>query len=132
MFFQDAVMPQVADQAITLAIAAKNAGIAAIVAFAVLYATAYKRVGGDDFNFFAWLAANRNRWINGVITLLIVSVLTILVPNLGSVANIFGFNLNADIPLSLGLAIAVWLASSTKAKEPKEPKEADQGDPDKP
>ena len=127
--FQEPIAPQVADQAITVAIAAKNAGIAAIVAFAVLYATAYKRVGGDDFYFFAWLAANRNRWINGAITLLLVSVLTIFVPNLGSVANIFGFNLNADIPLSLGLAIAVWLASSTKAKDPKE---ADQGDPGKP
>lgn len=118
--------PQVADQAITLATAARNAGIAAIVAFSALFAAAYKRVGGDNFVFFDWLYANRNRWINGVVTLTLVSTLTVLVPNLGSVANIFGFNLNADVPLSLGLAIAVWLASTTKAKDPKE---ADQGDP---
>jgi hypothetical protein len=121
--FQQAA--QSADQAITIQIAAKNAGIAAIVAFTTLYLTAYKRVGANDFVFIDWLYANRNRWLNGVITLTLFSVLSVLVPAIGAVANLFGFNLNADIPLSLGLAIAAWLASTTKAAPPKE---ADQGD----
>lgn len=127
--FIQAIDPaQSADQAITIAVAAKNAGIAAIVAFTVLYLTAYQRVGGDNFIFLDWLYSNRNRWINGVITLILFSALSVLVPALGSVANLFGFNLNADIPLSLGLAIAAWLASVTKAAQPKV---ADQGDPKK-
>ena len=46
---QQAGVPQVADQALTFTVAAKNAGIAGLVAFGVLFATAYRRVGSDDF-----------------------------------------------------------------------------------
>lgn len=117
---------QVADQAITLAVAAKNAGIAALVAFGILYATAYRRVGSDNFVFFDWLSANRNRWINGVITLILFSTIALLIPDLSTASNDIGFNLNAKVPLSFGVALAAWLASTTKAAEPKV---ADQGDP---
>ncbi len=110
--------PQVAEHAVTAAIAAKNAGIAAIVAFAVLFLTAYKRVGADDFIFTTWLWGNRNRWINGAITLIIFSTLSVLVPSIGAISDIFGFNLKADLPLSLGLAVAAWLSSVTKAQPP--------------
>jgi len=123
---QEVLDPQSADKAITIAIAAKNAGVAAIVAFAVLYGTAYRRVGSDSFVFKDWLYSNRNRWINGAVTLVLFSTLSVLVPAIGAVANLFGFNLNADVPLSLGLGVAAWLASTTKAAEPKV---ADQGDP---
>jgi hypothetical protein len=109
---------QTADQALTFAIAAKNAGIASLVAFLVLYATAYKRVGSDDFVFWDWLVANRNRWLNGVITLILVSGLSVAVPDLSSLANTFGFNLNASVPLSFGLGLAAWLAGTTKAADP--------------
>lgn len=118
-------LPQTADQAITLAIAAKNAGVAALVAFGILYATAYRRVGSDDFVFWDWLKANRNRWLNGIITLVLFSAIALLVPELSSASNEIGFNLNAKIPLSFGVALAAWLASTTKAQEPKK---ADQGD----
>lgn len=120
-----AAVPEAADQAITLAVAAKNAGIAALIAFAVLFATAYKRVGGDEFVFLDWLAANRNRWINGVITLILFSTVSLLVPQISELSNEIGFNLNAAVPLSFGLALATWLSSTTKAVPPKK---ADQGD----
>ncbi len=120
-------LPQVADQALTLAVAAKNSGIAALVAFGILYATAYKRVGSDDFVFWAWLKSNRNRWINGIVTLIIFGSIALLVPDVAEISNQLGFNLNAKVPLSFGIALSVWLASTTKAVEPKK---ADQGDPD--
>lgn len=126
--FQEYTTPQAADQAVTLIIAAKNAGIAAAVAFAILYASAYKRVGSDDFKFIAWLYSNRNRWINGVITLLLFSGIALLIPDIGSASNAIGFNLNAKVPLSFGVALAAWLSSTTKALPPKV---ADQGDPKK-
>lgn len=117
-------IPQVAEQAITIAVAAKNAGIAALVAFGILYATAYKRVGSDDFVFWDWLKSNRNRWVNGIITLMLFSAIALLIPDLSAASNAIGFNLNAKIPLSFGVALAAWLASTTKAQEPKK---ADQG-----
>lgn len=118
-------IPQVADQALTLAVAAKNSGIAALVAFGILYATAYKRVGSDDFVFWSWLKANRNRWINGIITLILFGSIALLVPDVAEISNQLGFNLNAAVPLSFGIALAAWLASTTKAVDPKK---ADQGE----
>ncbi len=120
-------LPQAADQALTLAIALKNAGIAALVAFGILYATAYKRVGSDSFVFLEWLKANRNRWINGVITLILFSSIALLVPDVARISNEIGFNLNAAVPLSFGIALAAWLASTSKVKEPQS---ADQGIPE--
>lgn len=119
--FQEAVVPlqtEQAEQAITFIVAMKNAGVAALVAFAILYATAYKRVGSDSFQFFDWLYANRNRWINGIITLAIFSSVALLIPDLSAASNAVGFNLNAKVPLSFGVALAAWLASTTKAKDP--------------
>lgn len=127
MFFDTSNTPP-PDQAITLIVAAKNAAIAALVAFGVLYATAYRRVGADNFVFIDWLIANRNRWINGVVTLIVFSTISLLIPDVSSLSNEIGINLNATVPLSFGLALAAWLASTTKAAEPKV---ADQGDPDK-
>ena len=118
-------IPQVADQALTLTVAAKNSGIAALVAFGILYATAYKRVGSDDFVFWDWLKANRNRWLNGIVTLILFGSIALLVPDVAEISNQLGFNLNATVPLSFGIALAAWLASTTKAVEPKK---ADQGD----
>jgi hypothetical protein len=123
--FQDLPPAQAADP-LTFGIAVKNALIAALVAFGVLYATAYRRVGSDNFVFFDWLVANRNRWINLVVTLVIFSSISLLIPDISSLSNQIGFNLNATVPLSFGLALAAWLASVTKAAEPKV---ADQGDP---
>lgn len=120
-------IPQAADQALTLAVAAKNSGIAALVAFGILYATAYRRVGSDEFVFFPWLKSNRNRWINGIITLVLFGSIALLVPDVAEVSNQLGFNLNAKLPLSFGIALAAWLASTTKAKDPQS---ADQGVPD--
>ncbi len=97
-----------------------------LVAFGILYATAYKRVGADNFVFWPWLVANRNRWMNGVVTLTIFSLIAFLIPDLSAASNAVGFNLNAPVPLSFGVALAAWLASTTKAAEPKA---ADQGDP---
>jgi hypothetical protein len=112
------VTPQAAEQAITVAVAAKNAGIAALVAFAVLYATAYQRVGSEDFVFVDWLVANRNRWLNGVITLVLFSGLSLLIQDIAAASNAVGFNLNAQVPLSFGIALAAWLAITAKAKHP--------------
>lgn len=120
-------LPQAADQALTLVVAAKNSGIAALVAFGILYAAAYRRVGSDHFVFVDWLKANRNRWINGVITLVLFASIAILVPDVAGISNQLGFNLNAAVPLSFGIALAAWLASTTKAQEPQS---ADQGVPD--
>src|SRR5580765_794681 len=117
--FQDAVLQtEQAEQAITFIVAVKNSGIAALVAFAILYGTAYRRAGSDDFVFFPWLYANRNRWINGFVTLTLFSAISLLIPDVSVVSNAVGFNLNAKVPLSFGLALASWLALSTKAKEP--------------
>lgn len=113
---------------VTLVVAAKNAGVAALVAFGVLYATAYRRVGADNFVFVDWLVANRNRWVNLIVTLIIFSGISLLIPDVSSISNQIGFNLNATVPLSFGLALAAWCASVTKAAEPKV---ADQGDPKK-
>lgn len=123
--FQDVATPS-ADQAITVGVVLKNVGIAALVAFGILFATAYRRVGSDSFVFLDWLEANRNRWINGLITLLLFSMISLLIPDLSAASNALGFNLNAKVPLSFGVALAAWLASTTKAAEPKV---ADQGDP---
>lgn len=123
--FQDVATPS-ADQAITVGVVLKNVGIAALVAFGILFATAYRRVGSDSFVFLDWLEANRNRWINGLITLLLFSMISLLIPDLSAASNALGFNLNAKVPLSFGVALAAWLASTTKAAEPKI---ADQGDP---
>lgn len=118
--FQDLpLQTEQAEQAITFIVAVKNAGIAALVAFSVLFGAAYKRVGSDDFVFFDWLYANRNRWVNAVVTLTLFSTISLLVPDVSALSNTIGFNLNAKVPLSFGLALAAWLAISTKAKEPK-------------
>lgn len=115
----EALQTEKAEQAITAIVAAKNAGIAALVAFAVLYGTAYQRVG-SDFEFFPWLYANRNRWVNGIITLVLFSMISLLVPDVSALSNTIGFNLNAQVPLSFGLALAAWLALTTRAKKPTE------------
>lgn len=114
----EALQTEKAEQAITAIIAAKNAGIAALVAFSVLYGTAYRRVGGE-FRFFDWLYANKNRWVNGIITLGLFSTISLLVPDISSLSNAIGFNLNAQVPLSFGLALAAWLALTTQASKPK-------------
>lgn len=124
--FQETIPLQEADVAVTGLIALKNSGVALLVAFVILYATAYKRVGSDSFVFVDWFVANRNRWINGVITLILFSLVAFLIPDLSAASNAIGFNLNAPVPLSFGVALAAWLASTTKAAEPKV---ADQGDP---
>ena len=121
------VSAETASQALTLTAIFKNAGVAALVAFAVMYATAYKKVG-DDFVFLDWLYANRNRWINGIVTLLLFFSISMLVPDISGLSNAIGFNLNASVPLSFGLALAAWLTLSTKAKSPTpEEKPADPG-----
>lgn len=110
---------QTASQALTMAVIFKNAGIAALVAFSVLFGTAYRRKGGEDFIFTYWLYANRNRWINGIVTLVLFSSISALVPDISGLSNMIGFNLNASVPLSFGLALAAWLALSTQAQAPK-------------
>lgn len=115
---QQIVQTEQAEQAITFIVAVKNAGIAALVAFGVLYATAYRRVGSDNFIFWLWLKANRNRWINGIVSLGIFSTIALLIPDISAASNAIGFNLNAKVPLSFGLALAAWLATTSKAKEP--------------
>lgn len=115
----EALQTEKAEQAITAIVAAKNAGIAALVAFSVLYGTAYRRVGGD-FKFFDWLYANRNRWVNGIITLGLFSTISLLIPDVSALSNTIGFNLNAQVPLSFGLALAAWLTLTTQASKPKD------------
>ena len=114
----EALQTEKAEQAITFIVAVKNAGIAALVSFCVLYGAAYQRVG-NGFEFFPWLYSNRNRWINGIVTLALFSTVSLLVPDISSLSNTIGFNLNAQVPLSFGLALAAWLTLTTQASKPK-------------
>ncbi len=101
--FQDAALQtEQAEQAITFIVAIKNGAIAALVAFTILYGTAYRRVGSDDFVFLDWLYSNRNRWVNLFVTLTLFSTLSLVVPDVSVVSNMIGFNLNAKVPLSFG------------------------------
>jgi hypothetical protein len=108
-------------QVLTTAQAGWNAGVAALVAFVWMYAQAYRRVGADDFYFFPWLAANRNRWLNGTITLGLLTALTLTLPEISDFSDFFGISLNAKLPLPLGIGLAAWMSLTTKPKDPPPP-----------
>lgn len=123
--FQDAIVQDIAsseniEHALTFAEVGKNMLVAGISCFLILLLTAWRRVGGDDFNFVNWLRSNANRWITGAVVLSLISALSFLVPSLGDFANQLGFNFNAKVPLSLGIGLAALLATATKAKESKD------------
>lgn len=119
LFFQDAISSENIERALTFAEVGKNMLVAGISCFLILLLTAWRRVGGDAFNFVAWLRANANRWIMGLVVLTLISALSFLVPSLGNFMDQLGFNFNAKVPLSLGIGLAALLATATKAKEPK-------------
>lgn len=119
--FQDAIVqtdPDQAQQVLTAAQIAWNGLGTALVAMLTLYGAAYQRIGSDDFVFWVWLKHNRNRWINGVITLVSFYLLTWMIPDVSEFATAIGYNLNPKVPVASGLALAAWLSLSTKAKEP--------------
>lgn len=124
LLFQDAIVQDVAtgenvSHVLTFAEVGKNMLVAGISCFLILLLTAWRRVGGDDFNFIGWMRANANRWIMGAVVLTLISALSFLVPSLSDFMDQLGFNFNAKVPLSLGIGLAALLATATKAKEPK-------------
>lgn len=123
MFFQDAVVQeivtgQVPEHVLTFAEVSKNMLIAGIACFLIMLLSAWRRVGGDDFSFFNWIKANKNRWVFGSVVLVLLSWLSFLTPAVGDLAEQIGFNMNAKVPISLGIALAALLATTTKAKDP--------------
>lgn len=124
MFLQDAVLqadPVQAEQILTAAQIAWNGLATVLIAMLTMYAVAYRRIGSDDFVFWPWFKSNKNRWINGVVTLLAFYFLVWIVPDVTDLISNVGFNLNPKLPVASGLALAAWLTLSTKAKDPTVP-----------
>lgn len=97
-----------APQALSFATAATDALIIAITAALALLAYAY-RSNQKDFDIVCWFYSNTNRFlVGGIITVGFCS-LTALVPDISPLLSFVGFNLSAKAPLSLGLALAVYL-----------------------
>lgn len=104
-----------APEMITVSQAAWNALSAGLTCFLVLMVAAYQRQK-EEFDFIQWLTSNVNRWLVGAALLIGLSTLTVLVPNISELTQAFGFNINAKVPISLGLGLAALLSVSTKSK----------------
>ncbi len=117
MLFEDPVLVKTS---ITAYAAAYNALATAMTCFLVMLATAYQgsRTRPDDFSFLAWLKANVSRFTVGIVILLLFSGLTYMVPDVSKLLLMLGFNMDSNIPVSFGLALAAFLLGSTKKDTP--------------
>jgi hypothetical protein len=117
MIFED---PVVVKTSISATAAAYNALATAMTCFLVMLATAYQssRTRPDDFSFFSWLKANISRFTVGIVILLLFSGLTYMVPDVSKLLLMLGFNMDSNIPVSFGLALAAFLLGSTKKDTP--------------
>jgi hypothetical protein len=117
MFFED---PVVVKTSISATAAAYNALATAMTCFLVMLATAWQssRTRPDDFSFFAWLKANTSRFMVGLVFLVLFSGLTYIVSDVSKLLLMLGFNMDANVPVSFGLALAIFLLGSTKKDVP--------------
>jgi hypothetical protein len=117
MLFED---PVVVKTAISATAAAYNALATAMTCFLVMLATAYQssRTRPDDFEVLQWLKANVSRFTVGAIVLALFSGLTYMVPDVSKLLLMLGFNMDSNIPVSFGLALAAFLLGATKKDTP--------------
>lgn len=117
MFFEG---PVEVKTAITATAAAWNALATAITCFLVMLATAYQssRTKTDDFSFVAWLRSNKSRFMVGSVILILFSALTYMVSDVSKLLLMLGFNMDASVPVSFGLALAIFLLGSQKKDVP--------------
>src|SRR6185369_4937922 len=106
--------------AISASAAAWNALTTAISCFLMMLAVGYQssRTRTDDFSFMVWARSNTSRFIVGSIILVGFGSLTYLTPDVSKLLLALGFNVDATVPVSFGLALAIFLLGASKKDTP--------------
>lgn len=100
-----------------LTAALSNAATTLIACFLVMLIQGY-RAKEETFDPVVWAIDNRSRFIVGLLIVALYTVLTVLSPDVATVLEAIGFNTNAKVPISMGLALAAFLLGGVKKNPP--------------
>ena len=93
---------------LTIAAAGINALTTFVTATLVMLVYAF-RSKEDKFDLIGWAVDNRNRFMVGALLIVLFSGLTVLTPDITAILSVIGFNVDGQVPVSFGLALAAFL-----------------------